>query len=79
MENNSFFLRNLYLIQENIDLEKLEKIYDSKMASHLWDKFIYYDRNLLSFINYLDIENKSIFLDAISRNIFMNTIITDNQ
>ena len=58
------YYKILFYIQQNLSLEKLESIYDSNMALHLWDKFIYYDRNLLHFINYLDKENYNIFFES---------------
>ena len=65
-------IRNLFFIQENLCLEQLEQIYDDYMASHLWNKFIYYDRNLLLFINYLDKDNKDKFFNALNNNIFFD-------
>jgi len=53
--------RLLLYIQNNINLEILERIFHKNMASHLWNKFVYYDRNLLLFINYLDEENFELF------------------
>ena len=64
------FYKNLVITQENLSIEQLEKIYEPWMASHLWDKFIYYDRNLLTFINYLDSENRKLFFDAMNNDTF---------
>lgn len=55
--------RLLLYIQHNLSQEKLIKLYGEQVGSHLWDKFLYYDRNLLMFINYLDKDNRPIFMD----------------
>lgn len=63
-ENIDKYYRILLYVQNNMNKEKLEKIYDAEMANHLWEKFLYYDRNVLMFLNYLDVKNKKIFLHA---------------
>jgi hypothetical protein len=57
--------RLLLYVQVHLDKEKLEKIYGVDLGSHLWDKFLYYDRNLLIFINYLDTNNREIFFNSV--------------
>lgn len=61
IENIQKSYRLLLYVQHNLSLEKLKIIYDTNMAQHLWDKFLYYDRNLLLFINYLDTGNFDLF------------------
>jgi len=65
MDNIEKSYRLLLYIQHNLNKEKLEQIYNTEMGSHLWEKFLYYDRNLLIFLNYLDKNNKEIFFNAI--------------
>jgi hypothetical protein len=68
---NKEILHRLCYVQENLSLEILQKIYDEDMASHLWNKFIYFDSNLLLWISYLDKHNKHIFIENINNdNIF---------
>ncbi len=55
----------LIYLQINLDKEKIVQIYGSDLGSHLWDKFLYYDRNLLIFINYLDTNNREIFFNSV--------------
>ena len=64
MDNIEGSYRLLLYIQHNLNKEKLEKIYNSELGSHLWEKFLYYDRNLLIFLNYLDKNNKEIFFNT---------------
>jgi hypothetical protein len=64
MDNIEKSYRLLLYIQHNLNKEKLEQIYNTEMGSHLWEKFLYYDRNLLIFLNYLDKNNKEIFFNA---------------
>jgi len=75
MDNIEKSYRLLLYIQHNLNKEKLEQIYKTEMGSHLWEKFLYYDRNLLIFLNYLDKNNKEIFFNAIrgeNNNILFN-------
>ena len=55
--------RRLLFVQHNLNKEKLTRIYGDEMGDHLWDKFLYYDSNLLKFINYLDADNRPKFVD----------------
>ena len=65
-----FTCKILLYIQNNLCLEHLEEIYsDKKKSLHLWEKFVYYDRNLLTFIEYLDNQNRKLFLDSINKKI----------
>lgn len=64
MDNIEKSYRLLLCIQHNLNKEKLKQIYNNEMGSHLWEKFLYYDRNLLMFLNYLDENNKKIFFDT---------------
>ena len=64
MDNIEKSYRLLLYIQHNLNKEKLEQIYNNEMGSHLWDKYLYYDRNLLMFLNYLDENNKKLFFDT---------------
>ena len=61
MDNIEKSYRLLLHIQHNLNKEKLKQIYNTEIGSHLWDKFLYYDRNLLLFLNYLDANNKELF------------------
>ena len=75
MDNIEESYRLLLYIQHNLNKEKLEQIYKTEMGSHLWEKFLYYDRNLLIFVNYLDKNNKEIFFNAMraeNNNILFN-------
>lgn len=75
MDNIEESYRLLLYIQHNLNKEKLEQIYKIEMGSHLWGKFLYYDRNLLIFVNYLDKNNKEIFFNAMraeNNNILFN-------
>ena len=65
MDNIEKSYRLLLYLQHNLNKEKLEKIYDTDMGSHLWDKFLFYDRNILMFLNYLDKNNKVLFFNAV--------------
>jgi hypothetical protein len=73
MDNIEKSYRLLLYIQHNLNKEKLEQIYNTEMGSHLWKKFLYYDRNLLIFLNYLDKNNKEIFFNTMrGENILFN-------
>ena len=56
--------RLLLYVQLHLDKEKLEKIYGLDLGSHLWHKFLYYNYNLLMFINYLDDDNQEKFFNS---------------
>ena len=66
MDNIEKSYRLLLYIQHTLNKEKLKKIYnfETELGSHLWEKFLYYDSNLLMFLNYLDKNNKEIFFKA---------------
>ena len=75
MDNIEKSYRLLLYIQHNLNKEKLEQIYNNEMGSHLWEKYLYYDRNLLMFLNYLDENNKKLFFDTMragNNNILFN-------
>ena len=72
MQNIEESYKILLSIQNNLNLEKLQEMYEHDMAMHLWNKFIYYDRNIISFISYLDKENKRIFFDSVYNNVFLS-------
>jgi len=68
--------RLLLYVQVNLDKEKLEKIYGVDLGSHLWDKFLYYNYNLLMFINYLDDDNQEKFFNSFETD---NILFTENN
>ena len=62
-ESTSGMCRILLYVQHNLNKDKLIRIYGDDLGGHLWGKFIYHDRNLLTFINYLDSVNRNKFMD----------------
>lgn len=52
-----YFKKFLYF-QNNFDLELSKQIFGNRIAQHLFNKWLFYDRNVIDFINYLDDENK---------------------
>lgn len=48
----------LQMIQTNLNLEICNNIFDKNISSHLWEKFLTSDQNIISFISRLDVINR---------------------
>jgi hypothetical protein len=60
-----YFKKFLYF-QTNFDLEMSKKIFGNRIGHHLFDKWLFYERNIIDFINYLDDENKQKIFDYLT-------------
>ena len=53
--------------QVNMNQSMMDDIYgEGDLSNHLFEKWMYCDRNIIEFINRLDIGNKTIFLSWIN-------------
>ena len=50
-------------LQINFNLELSNQIFGNILGKHLFEKWIFYDRNIIEFIYHLDNENKQKIFD----------------
>ena len=73
IENIELIYFHLSELQNKFDIELSQKIFGSELGTHLYDKWLFYESNLLEFINRLDFNNKDKIFQYILRNITETT------
>ena len=59
------YYKKLLSLQYNFNLEMSTQIFGENIGCHLYDKWLNYDENIISFIHHLDNENKQKIFDFI--------------
>ncbi len=69
IENIELFYFHLSELQNKFDIELSQKIFGVNLGTHLYDKWLFYESNLLEFMNRLDFNNKDKLFQYILMNI----------
>jgi hypothetical protein len=60
-------LNSLLSIQSNIDKREMMLLYGDRIGSHLFEKFVRFDRNIINLYSALDKYNRLILLTQVAK------------